>query len=229
MATSGTYAWLPTAGDLTLQAFVRAGVPRTNLTPQHMQDGLMESNLMLAEWSNKVPNLWTSELHTVALIDGTATYTLPTRIVAIQIAYISTTVSSVTTDRVIMPLSTTEYGAVPTKTNEAPPTAYWFDRQITPQITMWPVPDQTSVYTLKLRCLSQFQDTVLKSGADAEVPYRWLDAYCWGLAARLAVIHNAERAQALEARADKAWAIAAEQDQEDAPIRVLPGLSGYYR
>lgn len=228
MATSSTYNWLPSAGSMALQAFARAGLKRTELTAQHMADAESESNFVMVELSNKIPNLWTSEVYSETLVAGTTSYTLPTRIVDIQIAYISTTYSGVTTDRVIMPMSTTEYASIANKANQAPPSTYWFDRQITPVIYMWPVPDASATYVLKLRCLSQFQDTQLKNGTDVEVPYRALDAFTWALSARLAAIYAPERAEALDARAERAMAIMMKEDVENAPVRIVPGIASYY-
>jgi hypothetical protein len=164
-------------------------------------------------------------------VQGTISYTVPARITDIQTAYISITNSGVTTDRVIGPMSVSEYASIATKTTQAPPTSYWFDRQLgsDQSIYMWPVPDQTSVYTLKLRCLSQFQDVTLQSGSNVELPYRWLDAYVWGLSARLAVIYAPERAQAMEAKADKAWSIASATDGDaGVPVRFAASFRGYY-
>ena len=227
MATSGTFTYQRTAGDLTLQAFVRAGVPKTDLTSQHMADAQAEANLMMASLSNQVPHLWTSETYPVTLSDGTATYALPERIIDIQVAYISTTSGGVTTDRVIGPISTAEYASLSNKTTEGAPTAYWFDKQITPSIVLWPTPDQT--YTLNLRCLSRFQDTLLVNGTDVEIPYRFWDAFCWGLAFRLAAIYKPEKAQSLGQIAEAELQKALDQDTDAVPVRVVANVGGYFR
>jgi hypothetical protein len=231
MATTGTYAFFDTGGgQLALQAFARAGLKRTEIEQQHMEDARMESNLMLSEWTTRQPFPWCSELYTIAMVDGTVSYAVPSRIVDIQTAYISTTSSGVTTDRVIGAMSVTEYASISNKTNEAAPSSYWFDRQLSTSqsVYMWPVPNATGVYTLKLRCLSQFMDVTLQSGTQVQIPYRWMDAFVWGLAARLAVIYAPERAEALGNRADKAWGIASADNGDDTPLRIAPGISSYY-
>ena len=227
MATSGTYAVAYTAGNLAMQAFARAGVRRVEITADHIADAQAEANLMMVDLASEIPNLWTGETFDVAATDGVATYALPERLVDIQTVYVSTTVSGVTTDRSIGSLSTSEYMGLSNKTSEGAPTAYWFDRQITPNLTLWPVPDQS--YAIKVRGYSRFQDTLLANGVDAEIPYRFWDAFVWGLAARIAVIYQPDRAQALEARAKIALDKAKAEDGEDAPLRIAPIMMGYYQ
>jgi hypothetical protein len=132
-------------------------------------------------------------------------------------------------DRVIMPISRTEYSQTPNKLLQAPPTVFWFDRLINPTVTLWPVPDQTSTYTLNYYAVTQIQDSELTDAQTVDIPYRWLDAMASGLAARLAAIYAPERAQMLDAKAEQAYTIAATQDTENVPLYIMPGLSGYFR
>ena len=82
---------------------------------------------------------------------------------------------------------------------------------------------------MKLRILAQPEDVVLKNGTTLDMPYRWLDAFTACLAYRLAIIYAPERAVALKAVADQAWATAAKEDQENVPLVVAPMLEGYFR
>lgn len=182
--------------------------------------------------------MWLSELKSETLTESVATYTLDPEIVAIQMAYVSTTTGSQTTDRPLGPMSTVEYAAMPNKLTEGFPTSYWFDRQITPQITMWPVPDGNFTYTLKLRCVRQAQDATMPAGTNVDIPYRFNTAFVDGLADRLGAVYP-EAAKAalgpnfatiLQARADRSWEIAASQDTEQGvPMYISPSFGGYYR
>lgn len=229
MATTGTYAYNPSAADLVLNAFARIQIRGPELTQQHLQDAYNEANLLQVEFSNRQPNLWTSELYTTTLVASTATYSLPARTITILAAYISTTTGSTTTDTILSPISTTDYASLPVKADEGVPSQFWYNRQLTPQVTFYPVPDDDTTYTLNLRILAQMEDVSLANGTTLDLPYRWMDAFTSGLASRLAQIYKPEMADRLDARAERAWKIAATEDQEDIPITVAPMIGGYFR
>lgn len=234
---SGTYDFSPSLSRLVISAFSRIGIRRTAIAVEHMSDAAFEANLLLCQWSNTQPNLFLSELKTETLTVDVATYTLDPEIVAIQMAYISTTTGSQTTDRPLGPMSTVEYASQPNKLTTGFPTSYWFNRQITPQITMWPVPDGNFTYTLKLRCVRQAQDASMPNGLNVEIPYRFNTAFVDGLADRLGAVYP-EAAKAalgptfsdiLAARAGRSWEIAASQDTEAVPMYISPGMGHLYR
>lgn len=227
MSTTGLYQFNPAASNLTLVAFGRIGIRRTEITAQHLADADVEANLIQVKISNLQPNLWRSELYTQALTASTATYTLPARMIAIQAAYISID-SGTTYDRIIWPYSVFEYASIPNKEQEGPPTAYWYDRQITPQITLWPVPDDAADYTLKLRIISQPQDVSQANGLNVDMPYRWLDLYVSDLAYRMSRIYARDLEQQRKIDAAEAWANAATEDQERVPLMLNCNTGSYY-
>lgn len=229
MTTSGTYNFNPTLGELVLNAYARCGVRRTALLQEHMQDARMETNLMLSNWSNRGVNLWEVDVQTVPLSQGVTTYNVPANTIMMLDAYISTGSGQSQFDRVIMPISRTEYAYTPNKNQQAPPTVFWFDRLINPTVTLWPVPDQDSTYTLRYYRVKQIQDANYDNGQTVDIPYRWFDAFAAGLASRLAGIYAPERSAVLEPKAEAAYMIAATQDTENVPMYLTPGLSGYYR
>lgn len=238
MATSGTYNFNPALSRLVIASFSRIGIRRTEIVVEHMSDAAFEANLLLCQWSNLQPNMWLSELKSETLSSGTATYTLDPEVVAIQVAYISTTSGSQTTDRPLGAMSTVEYFSMPNKSTQGFPTSYWFDRQVTPQVTVWPVPDDSTTYTLKIRCVRQVQDATMPAGMNVEIPYRFNTAFVDGLADRLGAVYP-EKAKAalgptfadiLANRAQKSWDIAASQDTEQqVQMYVSPRIGGYYR
>lgn len=229
MSSSGTYDFNPAISDTVLNAFSRIGVRRAALVQEFLETAYLESNLLLNEFSNKQPNLWKSELQEIELLQGVITYDLPPRTLAIQIAYITTEVGGQTTDRVVTPISTVEYGSIPNKETQAPPTVFWFNRQMIPQLKLWTVPDQDDTYTLKLQTLVQVQDANLPSGETLDVPYLWLDAFTAGLAHRLSRHYAPALEQQRKMDAMEAWNVAATQNVENVPLYIIPGLSGYYR
>ena len=230
MTTSGTYTFNPSLGEIVLNAYARCGVRRTAIMQEHMTDARFETNLMLSSWANQGVNLWEVVLISVPLIQGQTTYTVPAKVVMILDAVIQqNTGTSSQFDRVIMPISRTEYSQTPNKLQQAPPTVFWFDRLINPTVTLWPVPDQSNYYTLNYYAVTQIQDAELTDAQTVDIPYRWLDALAAGLAARLAAIYAPDRMQMLEAKAAQAYTIAATQDTENVGLYITPGLAGYFR
>jgi hypothetical protein len=229
VTSSGTYAFSPGYGALTLDAFDRLQMPPASLLVEHLNRAAAETNLLLASWSNSGPLLWKTTLQSVPLVQGTTVYTLPAYTTGILAAYVSTTSGGVTTDRIIMPISTVDYAGIPNKGIQSQPTTYWFNRQIAPQINVWPVPDGNGPYTLNLQTMIQIQDAALSSGQTPDMPYRWLDAFVAGLAHRLARTYKPALEAIRKADAEEAWGIAANQDVENVSIRITPALGSYYR
>ena len=231
MTSSGTYDFNPAFGDLTLTAFGRIGIRRTEVTQQHLQDAAIESNFVQVEFSSRQPNLWLSELYEISLVQGQASYTLPSRLISPMAVYMTVTPvgSSESYDRILNGISTFEYASLPDKDTQATPTTYWLHRTSSPEIFLWQVPDASATYTLKLRILSQPEDAKMPNGVTPDLPFRWLDAFTSALAARLASIYKPELEDKRKADAERAWQIAAAQDTESVPMFIYPGLATYWR
>ena len=131
-------------------------------------------------------------------------------------------------DRTIYPISTTEYTSYPNKNLEGFPTVFWFNRQITPEITFWPVPDQTSYYTAYLKVVRQVQDANLPGGETPDVPLRFLDALIAETSYRLSRAWRPELEDKRKQDAIDAWTIAATQDVENVPMTIVPSVGTYY-
>ena len=230
MTASGTYTFDPGVGEIFLAALSMCGIRRTDITAEHLVDASFQANLLMGEFSNLNPNQWFYETQSVAITASTAAYSLATRTVAICCAYMETTSGTTTTGRVLSPLSTQEYASIPNKAVEGFPNSYWLNLAVsTPQITLYPVPDDTYTYTLKVASFRRGQDIEAPSGETLDVPYRFLDAFTTGLASRLAVNFAPERASNLKALYDQRFILAAAQDQERVNIYIAPGLDGYFR
>ena len=230
MTTSGTYTYNPSLGELTLFAYNLAGVRNTALVQEHMEAARMAANLMLANWSNRGVNLWAVDLVTVPLVAGQSTYNVDGDTVVMLDAYmVIDNGNSDPIDRIILPISRTEYASYPNKEQQGFTTVFWFDRLIAPTVTLWPVPDGTSAQYLKYYRVRRIQDSNLQGGQNVEVPYLWLDAFAYGLASRLAQIWNPPLIQMLKPLADEAYQIAADQNVETAQQYISPMISGYFR
>lgn len=225
---SGSYNFAPSNGEIILNAYQRIKIRPTEVQTPHIQSAVMELNLLLAKLSNQQRNLWTVNLQSEPLLQSQATYSLPAEIVMITNAFVSTGSGSSRIDRIIWPLSETEYASISNKGAEGFPTQFWFNRQISPTITLYLVPDGNGPYTLYYYCVRMIQDSTLASGVNPEIPIRWMDALIAGLAHRLARLYAPDLEQIRKGDADEAWAIAATQDVENIALNIVPGLSGYY-
>jgi len=225
--TSGTYLFAPSLGEVVLNAYARIGIRRTEIVQTHLVDARMEANLLLAKMADAQPNLWSVDLQALPLLQGSPTYTVPAETAMILDAYIR--FGSPSTDRSIYPISRSEYSTYPEKDIQAFPTVFWFDRLISPTITLWPVPDGNGPYTLYYYRVRQIQDAEYVNGQNIEIPYLWLDAFTSGLAARLARIYAPSLEGQRKMDADEAWQLAAKQDTENVYMMFNPGLSSYFR
>ena len=232
MSTSGTYTFAPSLGEITLYAYNLCGLRNTSLLAEHMEAARMAANMLCASFSNRGVNLWAVDLITVPLVAGQSTYSVDLNTVMILDAYMQVdNGGGQLTDRIIMPVSRTEYASYPNKEQQGFTTTFWFDRLISPNptVTLWPVPDGSSAQSLKYYRVRQVQDAVLQNGTQVEIPYLWMDAFAYGLAARLAVIWAPDKMQLLKPLADEAYNIAAEQNIEQAAVYISPQISGYFR
>jgi len=227
MTTSGTYAFVPSVGELTLYAYNLIEIRNTSIVQEHLQTARMAVNMLLASWANQGVNLWAVELVTVPLVQGTTTYSVDGSTVMILDAYIETVSATSTVDRPILPISRTEYATYPNKQQQGFPTVFWFDRLIAPTVTIWPVPDGTQTY-LKYYRVRQIQDASLAGAQTPEIPYLWLEAFSFGLAFRLALIWNAAKAAIFKPLADEAYLIASSQNVESSNFYIAPMVGGYY-
>lgn len=236
MTSSGTYDYSLSNGEAVLAAYERCRIRAPSIRQEHMLTARRELNLLFVELSNRQVNLWRVEQLSVDMVEGTATYDIPARVVMILDSYISLNDGTVDqTDRYITPISRTDYASYPTKFTQGTPNVYWFDRLISPTITMWPVPDGNGPYVYNYYACTQMQDAALAGGQTPDLPYRWLDVLVTGLAKRLAKSYPPEGSDPLAFEAarkadyDEAWGFAATQDTENVPVTIAPAISAYYR
>lgn len=222
--SSGTYNFEAGLGDLVIAAYRRCGVHAPQLTAQHMADARMEANLLMSDWVADGLNLWQVAQGSTALVDGTASYTMPSTMIFMLDVYIRTS----STDRLVYPISRSDYAAIPNKSNEGTVTSFWLDRQITPVIYLWPVPDN-STDTLIYYYMRQAQDSLLTSGYEPEIPWYYLSAFVAMLAVRLATIYAPDRVAMLDQQAAKAWQRALQVGTENVPLEIQAQFGSYYR
>lgn len=228
MATSGTYNFNPSLGELILYAFELCGIRPTALAQEHFVSARMAANMLQGRWSSQGVNLWQVDLQTTPLVQGQATYdVLPDTIVMLD-TYVTIGSGSSAIDRIIMPISRSEYATYANKEQQGFPTVFWNNRQLAPTVTVWPVPDGNE-NSLKYYRLRQTMDANLGNATTVEIPVYFLEAFAYGVAQRLATIWAPDRAVGLKALADESYQIAVDQNIETANFYVSPSLSSYFR
>lgn len=226
---SNTFNFAPSLGEIVLNAFSRIQVRPSEILQSHMFQARMAANLLLSEWSNAQPNLWEVDLQSLPITQGAATYSLPAETVMLLDVYLTTGPGVNPTDRYLFPISRTEYASYANKAVQGPPTVYWYDRLISQTVTFYPTPDGNGPYVINYYSVRQTQDAVVQNGYNVEIPYRFLDAYCAGLAWKLSEHYAPQLEDKMLARYTRAWTIATTQDTENVPMYIMPGVSGYFR
>lgn len=228
LRTSDTYNFAPSMGEAVLYAYGLCGVRRTALTQQHFEDARMATNMLMGRWSSDGVNLWQVDLQCISLQQGCATYPVPYNTIVMLDAYYTINNGQQEIDRIMTPISRSEYANYPNKQQQGAPTVFWFDRLLSPTVTLWPTPNGQQA-AFKYYRLRQTQDSNLQNGQNVEIPVYFLEAYTFGLAMRLAAIWAPERAAGLKVMADESWGIASRQNIEQANTYVSPMVGGYWR
>lgn len=224
MATSGTTAFNPDQVGLVEDACSMAGwEPRTGYDFRSARFAL---NMLLMEFANRGYNLWTLTQTTLALTPSVLTYTLPTDLVDIVDAGIRINSGSVTSqaDLKISRISMVAYASIPNKLSTGRPLQYVVDRQIAPNIILWPVPDATQTWTLYYYYLRRLQDAGATANLQQDVPFRFYPVLVAGLAYQMSLRKPEllERVPVLKQIYDEQLELASDSDREKASVRFVP-------
>jgi len=225
MATSGTATFNLDLNDAVEEAFERCGAELR--TGYDLRTARRSLNLLFADWANRGVNLWTLDSGTINLTQGINTYPLPDDTVDLLEHVIRTGAGNVATqvDLTITRISNSTYASIPNKLQQARPIQVWVNRQApTPQVTVWPTPDQTGVYQFVYWRLRRIQDAGEGGTYTQDVPFRFLPCLVAGLAYYLALkIPGAmERLQVLQQQYQEAWDLAAGEDRDRSAVRFVP-------
>lgn len=232
MTTTGTYAFNPSAADVVLNAYGMIGLRRAALNTEHFENAAYAAQMVGVDFTNRNPNMWALQTLEISLVEDVKEYNLQPETVAVAVTYIDTDDAGSPQTRVLGPLSSTDYASISNKEQNGVPTSYFFNlKSPTPSLTLWPVPAATPVYTMRVQTYRQQQDFSVRSGLTPDAPYRFLDALTFGIAARLAVYYPPEKgldAAALDSVYERKFALAAALDQQRVPLRLTPGIGGYF-
>ena len=228
MAVSGSKDFEPDVAIYVEEAFERCGLELR--TGYDLKTATRSLNLMLAEWANRGLNQWTVAEKTVAMVKDTATYNIDTSNATAPIdvldAFVRETVNSVETDVPLSRMSRSEYSHIATKGTTGKPNQVFVNKQLTPTITVYPVPDQSSKYTVVMNVLTRMDDADAATNT-VDLPFRFYPCLAAGLAYYMALKRAPDRIQVLKALYEEEFDRALSQDRDRAPFTIAPNLSGY--
>ena len=219
MATSNSRDFDLDVGEIIEEAYERCGLEMR--TGYEAKTARRSMNLMFADWANRGLNLWTVTQDTKAITSGTATYSFDATHVDLLEVVLR---NSSNTDFTLTQMSRSEYLTIPNKSTTGQPSQYFFDRQVTPTITLWATPNAS--YTLVYYYVRRIQDAdALVNTTDA--PFRFLPCMVAGLAYYLAMKKAPDRIQLLKSVYEEEFQRAAAEDASSTPLKLTPSMTYY--
>lgn len=219
MATSGSTDFELDVSDYIEEAFERCGLEVR--TGYDLKTAKRSMNLMFAEWANRGLNQWTIEQRTVTMVQGTAAYALGTDVIDILSAVIRRSGTDINIERV----SRDAFLNIPNKTTEGRPTQYFLDRQLTPNLKVWPTPEN-GTDVIVYDCLTRLEDADTQTNT-LDVPFRFYPCLAAGLSYYIAMKRAPERLQLLKAVYEEELDRAMSEDRDRSSFNVTPDLSFY--
>lgn len=132
-------------------------------------------------------------------------------------------------DRIIWPISRTDYASLPNKYQQGFPTTFWYDRVLNQTISLWQVPDSNGPYELIYYYYTQIQDANPTMGQTLNLPTRFFEAFCADLAWHLARKWKPELEAVRKADADAERSLAQAEDRERVSMFLMGDFTGYYQ
>ena len=214
MALSGSTDFELAVDDYIEEAFELCGLEVR--TGYDLKTAKRSLNLMLAEWANRGLNRWTIEQRTQALTADDNDYSLGTDVIDI----LSMVVRRSSTDLNMTRIGRDQYLSIPSKTTTGRPTQFYLDRQITPNLKLYPTPENSTdvlIYDALTRMndADSMQDTL-------EVPFRFYPCLAAGLAYYISLKRAPERTQLLKSIYEEEFDRAASEDRDRTTLKLLP-------
>ena len=220
MTTSGSTDFQLDVADYIEEAFERCGLEVR--TGYDLKTAKRSLNLLFADWANRGLNQWTIEQRQQTVTQGDGDYDLGSDVIDV----LSMVVRRDSTDYTMERISRDTYISIPSKTTQARPNQFFIDRQITPVIKLWPIPEN-STDILIFDCLTRIEDADTMTNT-MDVPFRFYPCLAAGLAYYIAIKKAPERIQMLKAIYDEEFDRAQAEDRDRASFNIAPNLR-YYR
>jgi len=217
MAVSGSTNFELDVSDYIEEAFERCGLEVR--TGYDLKTAKRSLNLMLAEWSNRGLNQWTITQRTQTVAADDTEYSLGTDVIDILSAVVRRSSVDYSLERV----SRDQYLSIPNKASTGRPSQFFLDRQTTPNLKVWPAPDNSTdvIYYNALTRMDD-ADTFLNT---MDIPFRFYPCLAAGLAYYIAIKKAPDRIQLLKAVYEEEFDRAMQEDRDRASFNVVPGYA----
>jgi len=220
MTVSGSKDFELDVADYVEEAFERCGLEVR--TGYDLKTAKRSLNLMLADWANRGLNQWTIKQRTVTMVVGDGDYDLGKDVIDI----LSVVVKRDGTDYSLERLSRDGFLTIPNKTTQGRVNQFFLDRQITPVLKLWPVPNNNTdiVY---YDALTRMDDADIYTNT-MDMPFRFYPCLAAGLAYYIALKRAPNRIQMLKTVYEEEFDRAATEDRDRSSFNVVPKYE-YYR
>jgi len=205
--------------DYIEEAFERCGLEAR--TGYDLKTAKRSLNLLFADWANRGLNQWTIKQRNFTVTSGDGETDLSADVIDI----LSLVVRRSGTDYALSRISRDEYLSIPTKTTTGRPTQFFVDRQITPNLKLWPLPDNDTDVVI-YDALTRMDDADTYTNT-VDMPFRFYPCLAAGLAYYIAMKRAPERLQILKPIYEEEMNRAMDEDRDRASFRVAPDLRNY--
>ena len=215
---------VPDLPELFEEAFERAGLEMRS--GYDLKTARRSLNIMTLEWANRGLNLWTIESGTQALTAGTETYTMPDGTIDLIESQLRTGSGTSQTDTYLERISVSTYAQQTNKRINGRPTQIYVQRLATgTTITLWPIPDTTTPYTLLYYRLKYMDGLASGIGSSTTtIPPRFVPALVSGLAYYIAMKkpESQQLLPMLKQEYEAQFSLAADEDRDRASVMFVP-------
>tara|TARA_R110001592_G_scaffold270311_1_gene536721 strand:- start:925 stop:1593 length:669 start_codon:yes stop_codon:yes gene_type:complete len=219
MALSGSTNFELDVTEYIEEAFERCGLEVR--TGYDLKTAKRSLNIMLAEWANRGLNQWTITQRTQALTTSDGEYTLNADVIDI----LSMSVLRSGTYLSMARISRDAYLNIPNKATTGRPNQFFLDRQVTPNLKIWPVPEN-STDVIYYDALTRIDDADTPVNT-LKIPFRFYPCLAAGLAYYISIKRAPNKVQLLKAVYEEEFERAMTEDRDRSSFQVSPSLDYY--
>lgn len=220
MATSGSKNFELDVSEYIEEAFERCGLEVR--TGYDLKTARRSLNLLLADWANRGLNQWTIKQRSLTVAQADGEYDLGTDVIDV----LSVVIRRAGTDYSLERLSRDDFLTIPSKSTQGRPSQFFLDRQLNPNLKIWPVPEN-STDVIYYDALTRIDDADDYTNT-MDMPFRFYPCLAAGLAYYIALKRAPNRVQMLKAIYEEEFERAATEDRDRSSFNVVPQYE-YYR